>query len=216
MKTKHSLFNFLTLMTFIIIMHLPFTAFAKEINLYDQPQSSAKIIAKIDLATGIIPIYTPKETGWIKVADPKNGNVGWAKSNDLSSIGASQTTLTFTQSTTTHHHKSPITYQIIQFGQPKTLTAEQTQSMIKEAQMQQQAIQKSMRNMLRDMDQLFYNNWHFMHAEHFPLLIPTIILPVQKTTNTIPSQPLNQQAVHSKASIPTTTQKDISGKIDKK
>jgi len=162
-----------------IILITSMTVFAKEINLYDQPKSDAKAVGTIDLSAGIIPIYTQKEGGWVKIADPKNGNVGWVKSSDLNSASTSQSIFTFTQSI---DNKTPTTYRIIQFGQPTNLTPEQTKTLVKQMQTEQQEMQKSMQNMMRDMDQLFYNDWHFMHHEAFPFFVPVMIMPVQKIT----------------------------------
>lgn len=179
MNMKYSFLKFLNLMLSAIILSLPVTVFAKEISLYDQPKSDAKAIGAIDLSAGIIPIYTPKEGGWVKIADPKNGNVGWVKSSDLNSAVTSQSIFTFTQSI---DNKTPTTYRIIQFGQPTNLTPEQTKTLVKQMQTEQQEMQKSMQNMMRNMDQLFYNDWHFMHHEAFPFFVPVMIMPVQKIT----------------------------------
>jgi SH3-like domain-containing protein len=70
---------------------------AKDINLYDQPDEKAKVIGTVDLSAGIIPILTPKEGSWIKVADPRNGNVGWIKSNEMNADGGNPSAVTFTQ-----------------------------------------------------------------------------------------------------------------------
>jgi Bacterial SH3 domain len=201
MNMKYSFFKFLKLMISAIILIIPMTMFAKEINLYDQPKSDAKMIGTIDLSAGVIPIYTPKEGRWVKIADPKNGNVGWVKSSELNNAGTSQSIFTFTQSI---DNKRPTTYRIIQFGQPTNLTPEQTKILAKQVQAEQQEIQKSIQNMMRNMDQLFYNGWHFLHHETFPFFVPVVLMPVQKSTQ--PPQ-VNKQ--------PTLTQNNVDNKIKK-
>ncbi len=198
MNIAYSFLKFLKWMVSSIILIIPMTVFAKEISLYDQPKSDAKAVAAIDLSAGIIPIYTPKEGNWVKIADPRNGNVGWVKSSDLNSAGTSQSIFSFTQSI---DNKTPTTYRIIQFGQPTKLTPEQTKTLVNQMQTEQQEMQKSMQNMMRDMNQLFYNDWHFMHNETFPFFVPVVIMPIQK--NTPPRQVHKQATSISPAATPT-------------
>jgi len=160
------------LVTAIILSSFSLTVFAKEINLYDQPKSDAKTIATVDSTTGVILIYKPKEGDWVKVADPRNGNVGWVKSNELANTNSSQSTFSFSQGVVSDN-KAPTTYRIIQFGQPQNLTTEQTQAITKQMQARQEAFQKSMQDMMRDMNKFF-------SEQKFPLFMPVVILPVQK------------------------------------
>lgn len=195
MKRKYSFSKFLKAAIMICIFYFPLTCFAKEIRLYDQPKADAKVVGNVDLAAGFIPIYTSKEQTWIKIADPRNGNVGWVKSNELNS-GNTQASFTFTQSYINDVNKSPMTYRIIQFGEPSKLSSEQTQTMIKQMQIQQLSFEKSIQNMMRDMDQLFYDDWHFMHG-NFPFLMPVVIMPAQNATNAKPQTHINKQTVPS-------------------
>lgn len=191
MKTANFFPKLLKLL-FSLTLLLPLTSLAKETSLYEQPKTDAKIVGTVDLSTGIIPIYTPKGSEWIKVADPRNGNVGWIKSSELNNAGTSQTTFTFTQSS---DNKSPTTYKIIQFGQPANLTPEQSEALAKKMQTQQQEFQKSMQNMINNMNQLFYNDSNFMRELNFPVFMPVVILPVEKTTNTTHQPNANKSAV---------------------
>jgi len=208
MNINYSFFKFFKLMIFtMIISSFAASGFAMEINLYDQPKSDAKAISKVDLSTGIIPIYKPKEGAWVKIADPKNGNVGWVKTSDLNSPGTSQSIFTFTQSI---DNKTPTTYRIIQFGQPTNLTPEQTKTLVKQMQAEQQEMQKSMQNMLKDMNQLFYNDWHFMHHDAFPFLVPVVMIPEQKN-----NQPHVNKQAPAALKAPTSTQNNIENKTKK-
>lgn len=87
MLKKVSLFSVLTSSLLTI------NCIASPINLYDQPNPNAKLIGKIETDTGIIPIFSPKNSDWIKVGDPTNGNSGWIKQSDLKAISG----VTFTQ-----------------------------------------------------------------------------------------------------------------------
>jgi len=113
MKIKYSFFKFLKAIIMIAMIYFPVTCFSKEISLYDQPKTDAKIVGHVDLAAGFIPIYTLKEGGWEKIADPRNGNVGWVKSTELNNENSSQSSFTFTQSYINDNNKSPMTYRII-------------------------------------------------------------------------------------------------------
>ena len=215
MKIKNLFLTFLKLTTLMATLQFSSTCFAKEISLYDQPKSDAKIVGKVDLAAGFIPIYTPKEGEWVKIGDPKNGNVGWVKSKELNNINSTQTSFTFTQSYINDNNKSPMTYRIIQFGEPSKLSSEQTQSMIKQMQIQQQSLQKSMQNMMHDMDQFFYDDWHFKPG-NFPLLMPVVFIPVQNTTNTSQQIQPNKRTTPSVSSPPKSNNQQQSNIKDKK
>lgn len=213
MKIKYSFSTFLKLTMLMGTLHFSSTCFAKEISLYDQPKADAKIVGNIDLAAGFIHIYTPKEGGWVKIGDPRNGNVGWVKSNELNNGNSTQASFTFTQSYINDNNKSPMTYRIIQFGEPSKLSSEQTQSMMKQIQIQQQSLQKSMQNMMHDMDQLFYDDWHFMYG-NFPFLMPVVIMPVQ---NANPQVHKNKQSSPSVSSPATSSnQQELSIKENNK
>lgn len=149
--------------------------YAKNINLYDQPKADSKVVGTIDSDTGIIPIFTPKDSTWIKVADPRNGNVGWIKNSD---IGTGNTKFTFSQQFITTG-KGPGTYQVIQFGNPaQPMSSQQAEEMMKEFQARQQAIQQDTNRMIQDM----YKNMDQQMAG-FPVIMPVIVLPEQKATS---------------------------------
>lgn len=189
--------SFLKLIMAIGLLSVPFISFAKEINLLEEPKVDAKVVAKVDPAAGVIPIFTPKEGEWIKIADPKNGNVGWIKSSELNAAGAPSSTFTYTQRVITDNKAStPISYRIIHVGQP-TFTAEQQQALAKRVQVQQQAMQK----MLNEMNRMFHDEWQWMN--HF--FMPIIVMPVEQTSATS-----GQQAQPS-AAVKTTSQ-STSGK----
>lgn len=87
------------------------TGFAKSINLYAEPLDNANVISTIDLSKGVVPIYTLKESGWVKVGDPNNGNVGWIKSSDMEVAPA-----TFTQQVVTPANGQPQSIQTFKYG----------------------------------------------------------------------------------------------------
>jgi hypothetical protein len=71
-----------------------------------------------------------------------------------------------------------------------------------------QTEQQEMQNMMRDMDQLFYNDWHFMYHEAFPFFVPVMVMPVQKITQ----PPKVSKQVTSTSSAATSQQNNVDNK----
>lgn len=178
-----------TILSFIAVSTLLATtqlALAKNIDLFEQPKADSKVVGKIDSEAGIIPIFTPKDSTWVKVADPRNGNVGWIKSTELNGNG---TSFTFTQSvfnngTSTSSH--PQSY-IIQFGGPQKLTPEQAQAMYKQMQTRQEALQRDMQAMINSM----FKTPNFTA----PVFVPVIMVPqpAAPAANTTPAPANNKK-----------------------
>jgi hypothetical protein len=141
---------------------------AKMLTLYDQPKTDAKTVSTIDSEAGIIPIFSPKNSEWIKVADPKNGNVGWIKSAELTA--GNESGFSFSQKFISNG-KGPQSY-IIQFGTPKMLSPEESQAFAKRLQEQTQAIQKQTQKMMQDM----YKNMDALDMP-YPVVMPIIVMP---------------------------------------
>lgn len=150
-------------------------SFAETIDLYDQPKNDAKVVGKIDASTGIMPIYTPKEGGWVKVADPSNGNVGWVKQIDLNKV--SNSSVSFTQQIIKDGKASAV--QLFQFGQPqKPLTPQQKawfDKLQKNQEIIEQRLQGASQQMLREMQSIF--QWN--DSPNTAPLMPIIIVPMQ-------------------------------------
>lgn len=141
---------------------------ANAITLYDQPNTTAKTIGTIDSEAGIIPIFTPKTGDWIKVGDPRNGNVGWIKSSDLHTAGNNG--FSFSEHVISNGN-GPSSY-IIQFGTPKSLSNDQINNYVKQMQQRNQAMQKEMQHMMKDM----FNNFD-QYMMHFPIIMPVVFVP---------------------------------------
>jgi len=175
----------------LLSLLLPLSAFAKSINFYDEPKDNAKVVGSLDSDVGIIPIYTPEKGDWIKVADPRNGNVGWVKMKDLGD-NAGTTGYTFTQRFI-NTGTSPQTYQVIQFGGPNKMTPEQIQNQLKQTKLQQQQMQenmnKAMQNMMNDMNNLYHwNNAWFNN--NTPFIMPVLVIPTQNPNGSLaPAKP---------------------------
>src|SRR6185312_9955517 len=169
-------FNTLFLALFTLFFTL--ALFAKNVSLYDQPKSDAKVIGTIDPSTGIVPIFTPKEGDWIKVGNPKNGDVGWIKSSDLVQAGASSGSFSFSQKIV-GTDKGPQSY-VFQFGVPAPLTKEQTDALYKRIEAQQEAIQKSVQQIIQDTFS------HYNAADwNFPIIMPVVVMPPSTATQPV-------------------------------
>ena len=135
-----------------------FSALAKSVSLYEQPQTTSKVVGTIDLSAGVIPISTPNGGEWVKVGDPHNGNVGWIKSSDLSA--GTTSSFSFTQKVT-NDGKAPQTYKI-EFGNMPTINTQQAEDLIK-------SMQKSSQKMIQD-----------MLNDTKPIIMPIVIIPNKK------------------------------------
>lgn len=160
MKT---IFSFVAVLTLLAITQL---TYAKNIDLYDQPKADGKVVGKIGSEAGIIPIFTPKDSTWVKVADPRNGNVGWIKSTDLNSNG---TSFTFTQSVFNNGTSAHPQSYVIQFGGPQKISPEQAQAMYKQMQTRQEALQRDMQSMI--------NGMYKSPNVPTPIFVPVIMVP---------------------------------------
>lgn len=157
------------------------TAFAQSITLYDQPNATAKNIGTIDLSAGIIPIFTPKPGDWVKVADPRNGNVGWVKVSDVKSAKESGSSVSYSQNIIQTNSQNP--------QAPQKLTAEQ-QEWVKKVQTEQLMMQQKLQHMLNDMNEMFKQEWETLKANpQFPTVLPFLAAPppTNKTNAPAPS-----------------------------
>lgn len=184
MKTIFNLKVMAAFLATLSAFSLSTASLANDINLYDQPTAGSKVVGTIDISTGIIPIYTPKGSDWIKIGDPRNGNVGWVKSSDISNGGS--TSFSFTQKVV-KSGKEPQVYKI-QIGNPPNVTMDkQTQDMVREMQMRQQALQqttqKIMQEMIDNINRLYKQQPELLHNNGMmPVIMPIVIVPASSLT----------------------------------
>lgn len=171
---------------------------ADEINLYDQPTTNAKAVGKVDLSKGIIPIFTSSDGTWMKVGDPRNGFVGWAKASDVKKGSANSSVFTFTQKIM-NNGKNANSYQYIELGNAPSLTPEQAEKFQRQQQTFQQAIQKNVQELIKDMHSIF--QWQMpKEADMQPIPMPIVVFPIQQQNHT----PAVKQAVPATVA-PTTS-----------
>lgn len=144
---------------------------AKTITMYEQPAANAKSIGALDSESGIITIFTPKNSEWTKVADPRNGNVGWIKNSDMGNAGFNFNVITKDSG----NHK----YQIYQYGNMPAQSPAQIENEIKSMELRHQAIQHDMQHMMNDMFSMFYYPQ--------PVFVPVILVPEQHSAKSATS-----------------------------
>lgn len=188
-----------------VLLALPLAGFAKEVSLYDNPDANAKAIGKIDIAAGVVPIFSSKDGKWMKVGDPRNGNVGWIKSDDMSNKDGS-TSFTFTQRVINDGKSNDgSTIQVIQYGNPHNkLAAEQAQQYIEKLQLQQINMQRDMQSviqrMIKEMNSVYNMDMNGMGM--MPMIVPVVIMPAQKVT--APVKPAQQNVPEAKVTKKNT------------
>lgn len=137
---------------------------AKPISLYDQPAANAKIIGSIETDHGLIPIYQPQNSDWMKVGDPNNGNIGWIKQSELKN--ASNVNITQRYISTGNQAVGTQGFQITN-GIPKMLSPQETQNAIKKMQEKQKALQKELSDIMSNL----------VSDQPFPVIMPILVVP---------------------------------------
>lgn len=156
------------------------TAYAESLNIYDKPEEKAKIIATIDSDSSIIPIFYNATKDWTKIANPKNGDVGWVKSSELKgpTIITDFNGNIFRQQFISDNKNAPQSYSIIQYSDGNThkLSPEETNKILtkikarqKEAIVHMQQMHENMQKIMKNMTKEFDEN--FVLQTEFP---PTI------------------------------------------
>lgn len=170
------------LLSLFLVFSLHCAAYAAEINLYDQPRADAKAIGKVDPAVGIIPIFSSQDKMWMKVGDPRNGNVGWVKSADLSAKNGVNTSFTFTQKVV--NDGRTVSSPILQVGPAPKLTPEQAELMRKldvQRKAIQQSVQQNIQSIVNDLSQYYDAQMKLWNQEMaVPPVSPSAPAPAKK------------------------------------
>lgn len=122
----------------------------KAISVHETPDTKSKVLETIAAKQMIIPFFEQKD--WVKIAYPKNGQVGWVVKADLS-----QNTLTVvsvnnprddqyivTQKSSDDNHKI---YSAVEYSNNTKFNQQQTEDLIKQIQLQQQQMQERFNKM---------------------------------------------------------------------
>jgi hypothetical protein len=170
----------LSIISIFFCAMLPTIVFA--INIYDNPTVDAKVIAIANKQ--LMPIIFTQKRDWVKVANPLNGDVGWAKVDELK--GPIVTVKT--NGSTTHQQiiveqedkgDHPEVYSIIQYSGSHKMKPEEAQKMVKDMEERSKAMGKSMRKMREQMQKNMMKLFKEFDEDFytFPVIQPIIVVP---------------------------------------
>jgi len=80
------------LMALFMAVAVTASSAAATLSLHQKPEADSKIVGQVDLDKGVLTIYQPKSSEWVKVANPANGDVGWVRVRELRSFSPVMTT----------------------------------------------------------------------------------------------------------------------------
>lgn len=197
--------NFLTLLTSVALFFMGMLVHADELNLlqvqgksatiYEQPDLKSKVVETLASGSTIIPIFEQKD--WFKVANPKDGAVGWLPKNALEqgtqvliSVGHPADS----QYIVTQKNKAGDvvgTYRIIQYSNGKPLDQQQAEALFKQVQEQQRQIQEKVNKAFAESFKNFDANIQSLMSDpalhHFPMVQPIIVIQPAKDSVSAPA-----------------------------
>lgn len=127
----------------------------KSFNLFESPNNNSKIVATLATGTPIIPII--RQNGWVKIADPKTGNVGWVQSSKIDKSPVVITQIISGGSQYCQDNDCQFSF----YSSRKPLTSHENDALWQRIQVQeryllsqQATMQKQMNEFMNDLDQL--------------------------------------------------------------
>lgn len=145
------------------------SVFAKNIDLHLEPKADSKVAGMVNTEAGVTIVYTPKNSEWIKVANPANGDVGWVKSADLGAGGYNMRVETV-NSDGAHRYS---------ISQIRADSQQQIDKAMEQFEQQQKVMLQHMQKMMVNMYSGFY------HPEH--IFVPVVIVPDQQKKHVVES-----------------------------
>lgn len=175
--------NIIVLVVLLFCSFLSMASYANPVNIYEKPDSKSNIVSSIKDNDQIMPIfYVNKE--WVKVANLKNGDVGWMKAEELkgpmiiTKIHGSKIQQQIVVNKNSKS-KEPVAYSITQYSSanPAELKPEDAEKIFKQVeerntkikasvQKMQVDMQKTIQEMFKDFDKNFSN---------FPVIQPIVV-----------------------------------------
>lgn len=130
---------------------------ANDLTVYDKPEAGAKIATTIKNDQAIIPIFTPKDGKWVKIANPQNGDTGWVRAEQ---IKGPKTITTMTIGTNKDQNSTTVeSYKLVERGQVRSLNdkevAQAAKQMTEADLKMKQSIQKMQAQMRANMAEIF-------------------------------------------------------------
>jgi len=172
----------------------------KGITLYAEPSANAKAVANVAAGQQLIPVF--QQGDWLKVANPANGMVGWAKQADLQQATPNASHQTVMQNyIITQQGNDKKVFQIDANGDVHALKGEQAQTVIKQMGNQQKQMQDQMNKMMSNAWQNFLMTQEFfkkfnqqMDAQMATMMPSAVIINKDNTANKTPAAATINQA----------------------
>lgn len=160
-------------------------AYADIVTLRQEPSAEAKSVGVVDLSKGIVPIFTPKDSDWVKVADPTNGNVGWIKQNEFKN--ANSASIQVNQQSVGPNGKVEDSGFSLHVGKPIDMNDPKVQANIKEMKKLQTKVQENMKTQIQDMvkgiNDLYQKQLQLLEQSGFYVPNPKTTAPVSNVTS---------------------------------
>jgi|GEM_PF-2542703 len=150
---------------------------AYALNVYEQADVKSKVVFTAKAGETLIPIIT--KDSWLKVANPKDGSVGWTQLAELKKQPGHYQQRILTQSV---NGQQPKEYRIVEYSASEQLKPEQLEQLLAQMQKNQAQMDIFMQTMMQNMldnvktlqQQFSSMPWHDE--------LPIIIVPAQATT----------------------------------
>lgn len=146
----------------LLMVTISASVYAKSLELLSQPEAKSATVATVQSGDKLIPIFLPEKSDWIKVADPKNGNVGWLKREDLGMNPQPKIYEKRIERESGDKKKGPYTHEVIEYKGTEKLSDEQVKNMFEKMEQQQARMQKAMWSMYDNMMTQFSNFEHMI------------------------------------------------------
>ncbi len=161
----------------VVMTFVSTAAHAKSLVLLSKPEAQATSVATVQSGDRLIPIYTPEKSDWIKVADPKNGNVGWLKRQDLGLNQSPQMYEKRIERESGDKKKGPYRHEVYEYKGTEKLNDEQVKQMFEKIEKQQAKIHDAMRSMFNNMMNQFSDFDKMIpdfsrHFDHHYIVVP--------------------------------------------
>ncbi|QLH41786.1 MAG: SH3 domain-containing protein [Coxiellaceae bacterium] len=118
----------------------------QDLKLYNEPNPQAKVSATLTAGQQVVPFF--EQNAWIKVGDPKTGNVGWISKAQLKALTPSSLTIVRVLN---NQDKNPSSsaVRIIQYGGNNyQVDPKQMQQLLQQIQQQQQQFESSFNSLM--------------------------------------------------------------------
>ena len=172
-------------------------AFASTLDIYEKPKDKAKVIAAMESGEQVMPIFYTEKKDWVKVANPKNGDVGWAKVSELkgpivvTSIHGTEThqQIIADKDSKSDKDKQPQVYSVIQTSGSQDLKFGDAQKIVKEVEKHTKKMEDSMQQMQKEMQQTISEMFKGFDKgfDTFSITHPIIVVPdvPEQSTNKV-------------------------------